>query len=191
MTSRTRRRWVPDVLFGFAGGFGYQTDAESALQLLGHGYYGPSLGRFLTRDPIQYGRNWCDYHSCRFDLPAGGSVTHNYDSGALASEVDAEGFPENYGYDINRNLSRTSDRRGFSWYADCDWRGNVTKTFSPLRPPAIGVPPDESTYNLKDQVLTHKDGVWRTTKYEYDLKGNLLKVRDDLDNLHRAPWWRH
>lgn len=126
---------------------------------------------------------WYDYHSCRFDLPAGGSVTHNYDSGALASEVDAAGFPENYGYDINRNLSRTTDRRGFSWYADYDWRGNVLKTFSPLRPPGPGVPQDEYTYNLKDQVLTHKNGVWRTTKFEYDLKGNLLKVRDDLDNI--------
>ena len=47
--------------FGFAGDWGYQTDTESGLQLLGHRYYDPSLGRFLTRDPIQSGRNWYGY----------------------------------------------------------------------------------------------------------------------------------
>lgn len=46
--------------FGFAGGHGYQSD-ETGLQLLGHRYYDPSTGRFLTRDPIKDGRNWYGY----------------------------------------------------------------------------------------------------------------------------------
>ncbi len=46
--------------FGHAGGFGYQEDA-TGLQLLGHRYYDPSTGRFLTRDPIKDGRNWYAY----------------------------------------------------------------------------------------------------------------------------------
>ena len=46
--------------FGYAGEFGYQEDA-TGLKLLGHRYYDPSLGRFLTRDPIQDGRNWYAY----------------------------------------------------------------------------------------------------------------------------------
>ncbi len=46
---------------GFAGGWGYQTDAESEYQLLGHRYYDPATGRFLTRDPIRDGRNWYGY----------------------------------------------------------------------------------------------------------------------------------
>ena len=46
--------------FGFAGGWGYQSD-ETGLQLLGHRYYDPSTGRFLTRDPIKDGRNWYGY----------------------------------------------------------------------------------------------------------------------------------
>ncbi len=46
--------------FGYAGQFGYQEDA-SGLKLLGHRYYDPTLGRFLTRDPIQDGRNWYVY----------------------------------------------------------------------------------------------------------------------------------
>ena len=46
--------------FGYGGQAGYQTD-ESGLQLLGHRYYDPSTGRFLTRDPIKDGRNWYGY----------------------------------------------------------------------------------------------------------------------------------
>ena len=47
--------------FGFAGKFGYQEDTDSGLKLLGHRYYDPSTGRFLTRDPAQDGRNWYAY----------------------------------------------------------------------------------------------------------------------------------
>lgn len=46
--------------FGFAGSWGYQEDA-GGLKLLGHRYYDPSTGRFLTRDPIKDGRNWYAY----------------------------------------------------------------------------------------------------------------------------------
>ncbi|MBX3111033.1 MAG: RHS repeat-associated core domain-containing protein [Fimbriimonadaceae bacterium] len=46
--------------FGYAGGFGYQEDA-TGLRLLGHSYYDSSTGRFLTRDPINDGRNWYLY----------------------------------------------------------------------------------------------------------------------------------
>lgn len=55
--------------FGNAGKFGYQEDA-TGYQLLGHRYYDPSTGRFLTRDPIQDGRNWYSY--CR-NNPLGGA----------------------------------------------------------------------------------------------------------------------
>ncbi|BBO24343.1 conserved hypothetical protein [Candidatus Nitrosymbiomonas proteolyticus] len=47
--------------FGFAGAWGYQEDSDSGLKLLGHRYYDPSTGRFLTRDPIKDGRNWYSY----------------------------------------------------------------------------------------------------------------------------------
>jgi RHS repeat-associated protein len=59
--------------FGFAGGWGYQSD-ETGLQLLGHRYYDPSTGRFLTRDPIKDGRNWygyCENNPTRFVDPTG------------------------------------------------------------------------------------------------------------------------
>jgi RHS repeat-associated protein len=54
--------------FGFAGAWGYQEDPDSGLKLLGHRYYDPSTGRFLTRDPIQDGRNWYSY--CQNDPAA-------------------------------------------------------------------------------------------------------------------------
>ncbi len=38
--------------FGFAGGHGYQRDADSGLMLLGKRYYDASIGRFISRDPI-------------------------------------------------------------------------------------------------------------------------------------------
>jgi len=47
--------------FGYAGAWGYQEDGDSGLKLLGHRYYDPSTGRFLTRDPIKDGRNWYGY----------------------------------------------------------------------------------------------------------------------------------
>ncbi len=47
--------------FGYAGAWGYQTDADSGLMLLGHRYYDPSIGRFISRDPIQAGYNWYVY----------------------------------------------------------------------------------------------------------------------------------
>ncbi|MBI1756164.1 MAG: RHS repeat-associated core domain-containing protein, partial [Fimbriimonas ginsengisoli] len=47
--------------FGFVGNQGYQSDSDSSLMLLGHRYYDPSTGRFLTRDRATAGRNWYSY----------------------------------------------------------------------------------------------------------------------------------
>ncbi len=53
----------PQGPLGFNGQYGYQTDQDTGFQLLGHRYYDPSTGRFLTRDPAKDGQNWYDY--CR------------------------------------------------------------------------------------------------------------------------------
>src|SRR5690606_6999803 len=47
--------------FGYGGGFGYQEDADYGVRLLGRRYYAAETGRFLTRDPVQDGRNWYSY----------------------------------------------------------------------------------------------------------------------------------
>ncbi len=41
---------TPQSPFGFAADGGYQEDPNSGLKLLGHRYYDPTTGRFLTRD---------------------------------------------------------------------------------------------------------------------------------------------
>jgi len=46
--------------FGYGGAFGYQED-DGGLKLLGHRFYDPVCGRFLTRDPIQHSSNFFIY----------------------------------------------------------------------------------------------------------------------------------
>ena len=60
--------------FAYGGPYGYQSDSDSGLKLLGHRYYDPSTGRFLTRDPAKDGRNWysyCDNNPLLYCDPAG------------------------------------------------------------------------------------------------------------------------
>jgi RHS repeat-associated protein len=40
--------------WGYKGQWGYRTESETGLLLLGHRYYDAVAGRFLTRDPIGY-----------------------------------------------------------------------------------------------------------------------------------------
>ena len=58
VVSRTGTTPTP---FGFVGQSQYQTDKDSGLLLLGHRYYDPSIGRFLSQDPIHAGSNWYKY----------------------------------------------------------------------------------------------------------------------------------
>ena len=60
--------------FGFVGSGQYQTDGDSGLQLLGHRYYDPSVGHFLSSDPAQAGTNWyayCENNPLRLTDPEG------------------------------------------------------------------------------------------------------------------------
>jgi RHS repeat-associated protein len=69
--------------FGYAGGFGYQEDANG-FKLLGHRYYDPSTGRFLTRDPAKDGRNWYAY--CEND-----PINWSDERGLFAVQIGAGG----------------------------------------------------------------------------------------------------
>jgi RHS repeat-associated protein len=95
--------------FGFAGGWGYQQDGDSGLQLLGHRYYDPSTGRFLTRDPIKDGRNWytyCHNNPLKWVDPSGlvpgllmaqaiGSALGAMDDkGVVGTDADGDGLSE-------------------------------------------------------------------------------------------------
>ena len=70
--SRTGSTWP--MPFGFVAKLGYQTDEDSGLMLLGHRFYDPSIGRFLSRDPIHAGPNdyaYCDNNPVTASIPAG------------------------------------------------------------------------------------------------------------------------
>jgi RHS repeat-associated protein len=83
--SRTGTTATP---FGFVGAQGYQSDGDSGLQLLGHRYYDPSIGRFLSSDPAQAGTNWYAYTE---NNPLGGTDPSGLD---LFSDIgDALGKP--------------------------------------------------------------------------------------------------
>ena len=52
----------PEGPFGFAGSVtATRRTADTGLKLLGHRYYDPSTGRFLTRDKAKEYRNWYGY----------------------------------------------------------------------------------------------------------------------------------
>ena len=49
---------ITDMPFGYAGEY---TDEETGLIYLRNRYYDPSIGRFITEDPIMDGTNWYSY----------------------------------------------------------------------------------------------------------------------------------
>ena len=57
----------PQSEFRFAGSHGYITDDDTSLQLLGHRYYVPQIGRFLTADPIGQKDDLNLYGYCKDD----------------------------------------------------------------------------------------------------------------------------
>ncbi|MCH7903841.1 MAG: hypothetical protein IH944_04650 [Armatimonadetes bacterium] len=76
--------------FGYGGAFGYQEEANG-LKLLGHRYYDPDTGRFLTPDPIGSGRNWYAYidNSPVSGFDASGLVRIDIAAGAAATAEEA------------------------------------------------------------------------------------------------------
>jgi len=70
--------------FGFGGANGCQTDADTGLVLMGHRYYDPRIGRFLSQDHTKSGRNWYAY--------AGNNPTNKTDPTGL-SEINAFAAP--------------------------------------------------------------------------------------------------
>lgn len=52
--SRATNDTSGDPFSGFGGQYGYRSDSESGLLLLGTRYYDPSTGRFVTRDTMSY-----------------------------------------------------------------------------------------------------------------------------------------
>ena len=64
--------------FGYGGGSGCQTDADTGVVLMGHRYYDTRIGRFISQDPAGSGDNWYAY--------AGNSPTNEVDPDGLMPE---------------------------------------------------------------------------------------------------------
>ena len=88
---------------GFVGGADYQEDGESSLKLLGHRYYDPEIGRFISRDPAFAGRNWYAYcdndpvnyvdaDGCNAAALAGTGVWEGGTTGVVAAEEGAAAY---------------------------------------------------------------------------------------------------
>ena len=88
--NRLLARYSPVGPFGYAASSGYQEDGDSGLRLLGHRYYDPTTGRFLTRDPAKDGRNWYAYvdgNPLRSVDPTGLNGTNGLRSGAVRNQT--------------------------------------------------------------------------------------------------------
>ena len=104
--------------FGYGGPYGYQTDPDHGLMLLGHRYYEADTGRFLTRDPIKDGRNWYGY--------CDGNPTSRADPGGL-----------DYFIVIWTGVFGTGTHAGIA----VDWPGSPNPKFTdfwPAVPPRLG-----------------------------------------------------
>ena len=114
--------------FGFAGQHGYQSDGVTGLMLLGHRYYDASIGRFISRDPIQEGDNWyayCDNDPVNGVDPSGlqlqecdrihekiKNIQHEIDKRIGELREDIKELPERAPGDVkNPSLSRWGHRK--------------------------------------------------------------------------------
>lgn len=88
--------------FGYAGAFSHQEDA-TGLKLLGHCFYDPSTGRFLTRDPIKDDRNWYAFGGGLANPVSGADATGlSVLTIPLALKIASYAFAANKAYELEK-----------------------------------------------------------------------------------------
>ena len=107
--------------FGFVGASQYQSDINSGLQLLGHRYYDPSIGRFLSSDPAQAGTNWYAYCD---NCPLSGTDATGLDKiDDKRNKID-DGIKKKYG-DLPTGRTYTTEKEAIQ--AGSDYTGTLTQ----------------------------------------------------------------
>ena len=117
---------------GFASGFGYQEDGESGYKLLGHRYYDPETGRFLSRDPAMDGRNWYEYvnnNPLTYTDPSGYTVLLGLVQG-FDPEVEALNAQQRHDNLVRRFPIDTSK---YYYWRDC--QGSITYHWADMPSP--------------------------------------------------------
>ena len=148
--------------FGYAGGFGYQEDS-SGLKLLGHRYYDPTSGRFLSRDPIKDGRNWYVYcHNQPLSL---------FDSGGLSPE-------KNVGDGLNKGIGMGILRIP----------GTVDKDGQMVIGEVIDKVGKKGTYPYVDQRSIHFDFPHGKPGYKSSVPHTNSELYPSWDHKPVAPW---
>ncbi len=162
--------------FGFAGGYGYQADADSGLMLLGHRYYDPSTGRFLTRDPIKHGPNWYAYannNPTSFVDPEGLKPGDKYatsDAAAIAAGEGGRNFTDKTGFEAGGWIYRN---------ADGTWSYTMVTDGNP-----VGVHPGPQPPNAS--------GIWHShPKAGLPYPGKPGFVTGDSNNASKPDDWWH
>ncbi|MBX7131710.1 MAG: hypothetical protein K1X67_03415 [Fimbriimonadaceae bacterium] len=124
--------------FQYGGAYGYQTDPDHGLKLLGHRYYEADTGRFLTRDPIKDGRNWYGYcgnepvgradaSGFQFSREFNEAMTNHFSGGSGASGsmvVDPEGYPvvvNGFGWNLINPSHNAMTIGGITYIHAEDW----------------------------------------------------------------------
>jgi RHS repeat-associated protein len=142
---------------GFASGFGYQEDGESGYKLLGNRYYDADTGRFLSRDPIQVGRNWygyCRNSPLKWVDPEGLSEQDHYDTPDAAGKAAAKD---------RINYDKDTEHGGYI-YMNPDGTYSYTYQVSKV---GYRVELDKSKVPTYGQIV----GLWHTHPTTYDQYG--------------------
>jgi RHS repeat-associated protein len=136
----------PSIPYGFLGSYGRLHIPQTGLDLLGARYYNPSLGRFLSKDPIE----------------GGSANAYEYAGGDPINKVDPSG----------RFLFGMEFAALLCWLSgmECNFGGPPL----PPRPPSPG--PRPSTRNASSPKFGDPSGFRQTTVSWDLLKGGLVVV---------------
>jgi RHS repeat-associated protein len=118
--------------FGFGSQYGYYADVETGMQLLGHRYYDPQEGRFITRDPLQSrnGTLFLLLADRNTNGGRGGSMFH--DPFAGTASINLYCFAGN-------NPINFSDPSGLSSFHDCNLAYTICILGAISSPPPLDV----------------------------------------------------
>jgi RHS repeat-associated protein len=92
--------------FGYGGGNGCQTDADTGLILMGHRYYDTRIGRFISQGPAGDGDNWYAY--------ARNNPTNEIDSSGLTPDPNPNEWSLNGGSQLD-GYNVMAESCGYCW----------------------------------------------------------------------------